>query len=194
MKGKSIRRTKRKTLNSITVFTDGACSGNPGPSSVGVCVLDDEGNVLREVSETIGYATNNVAEYMACITGLIEALKIGFSVQSTAYSEQTGKRKQPPVPCPLPPVMLCADSELIIRQLQGVYSVKSVDLLPLHLVAKRLLGLFERVELKSIPREQNKRADALAKQALKQGTAGGEMSAGNHDEQKRYHLQQGELL
>ncbi len=171
-KNSESRKSNSSTLqliNSLTIFTDGASSGNPGPASIGVCILDEKGGMVLEVSETVGYATNNVAEYLACITGLIEAVKLGNRQQKECGSSGVQElNSNSPTLQLINSVTLCCDSELVIRQLQGVYSVKSKDLFPLYMVAKKLLSLFENIKLKAIPREQNTKADALAGKALKQ--------------------------
>jgi ribonuclease HI len=122
---------------------DGASRGNPGPAAYGVVVRDAEGAVVAELSERIGDATNNVAEYAGLICGLIECLSLG------------GRE-----------VTIHSDSELMIRQLEGAYKVKSANLQPYHTLATRLLAKFDRVRLVRVPRSQNTEADRLANAAL----------------------------
>jgi len=129
----------------VIVRPDGASRGNPGPAAIGVVVEDQEGRVLREIAGTIGRATNNVAEYRAILTGLKAALELGADA-----------------------VELRTDSELVGRQLQGTYRVHSPVLRRLHDQAKRILGAFREVEIRTVPREENARADRLANQALDQ--------------------------
>jgi len=131
---------------SVTVFCDGGSRGNPGPAAIGAVVLDtrsDPAQVLDSVSECIGVATNNVAEYKALIAGLRAAQK--FS----------------PIE-----VKVRADSELLIRQLEGRYRVKNAGLQPLHREASSLLSTFPKFELQHVRREFNTEADALVNAAL----------------------------
>lgn len=130
----------------VTVFCDGGSRGNPGPAAIGAVVLDtrsDPAQVLDSVSERIGVATNNVAEYKALIAGLRAAQR--FS----------------PVE-----VKVRADSELLIRQLEGRYRVKNAGLQPLHREASSLLSTFSKFELQHVRREFNTEADALVNAAL----------------------------
>jgi len=128
------------------VYSDGASRGNPGRAAIGAVVVDPKGAVRHEVSEAIGVTTNNVAEYRALIAGLEAALALG------------ARRVEARI-----------DSELIVRQAIGRYKVKNPGLIPLH---NRLLALrsrFDEVVFRHVPRTQNKRADALANQALDRG-------------------------
>jgi ribonuclease HI len=129
----------------LVVYTDGASRGNPGPAAVGAAVYRREGTELRligEVSEAIGVATNNVAEYRAVIAGVTEALA-----------------HQPDH------LVLRADSQLLIRQLQGSYRVKNPVLAGYYRQVRDLLaGVPHRLE--HVPREENTVADALANAAL----------------------------
>lgn len=133
----------RRTLR---IFCDGGSRGNPGPAAVGAVILDaseEPPAVLGTVSETIGIATNNVAEYTALIRGLEEAAAFGADR-----------------------VEVRADSQLLIRQLEGRYRVKHPALLPLYQQARRLLGSYSEVDLLHVRREQNTEADALVNAAL----------------------------
>lgn len=127
----------------VHLYTDGASRGNPGPAGAGALLTDPAGNLLAEVSEPLGLATNNVAEYTALLRGLERALALG------------ARR-----------VRVFADSELMIRQLQGAYKVKNAGLLPLFQQARTLLRRFEEVSLTHVPREKNREADRLANQAI----------------------------
>jgi ribonuclease HI len=127
----------------VIAYADGASRGNPGPSALGAIVYDEAGRELHRASRALGRGTNNQAEYRAAIAALEAALGLGASE-----------------------VELRMDSELVVRQLSGRYRVKNPGLIPLH---KRILDLrtrFRRVEVRHIPRAQNKVADALANQAL----------------------------
>lgn len=130
----------------LIVHADGGARGNPGPAAIGAVVVDpstDPPTVVATVSETIGVATNNVAEYRAVIAGL----------EAAAHH---GARE----------VELRADSQLVVRQLEGEYRVKHADLKPLHAQARRLLDGFEATRVLHVPREQNADADALVNAAL----------------------------
>jgi ribonuclease HI len=134
------------TVDIVEVQCDGGARGNPGPAAIGAVVLDvtvDPPELIATVSECIGIATNNVAEYKACIEGLRAAAEF--------------EPRQ---------VRLRADSELMIRQLEGRYRVKSAHLKPLYEEARALLNGFDEVDLAHIRREKNVEADALVNAAL----------------------------
>lgn len=126
----------------VTIFSDGASRGNPGDASIGV-VLEEEGREVSTISKTLGIATNNEAEYQALIAGLEEAANLG-------YEE----------------VAAFADSELMIKQLNGEYKVKSENVKPLFKQAKELEKKFKSINYTHIKREKNKKADKLANLAL----------------------------
>ncbi|MBK5288210.1 MAG: ribonuclease HI family protein [Acidimicrobiia bacterium] len=133
-------------IATIRIFCDGGSRGNPGPAAIGAVVLDashDPPRVLATVSETIGIATNNVAEYQALVSGLEAAAEFG------------AKR-----------VEVRADSQLLIRQLEGRYRVKNEGLRPLYQQAMALLGKYSEVDLQHVYREDNVEADALVNAAL----------------------------
>jgi len=127
----------------VVVRPDGASRGNPGPAAVGVVVEDASGRVLREVSEVIGVATNNVAEYRALLRALEEAHKLGAQV-----------------------VEVRTDSELVSRQLLGQYRVRDPKLRALFEAVQRHMGGFSRVVVRCVPRSENARADRLARLAV----------------------------
>jgi len=129
-------------------YSDGASRGNPGLASYGAVVIDPEGEVVHEVSETLGVTTNNIAEYRGLIAALESALALG------------AKR-----------VEARLDSELLVRQAIGRYRVKNPGLIPLHNRVLNLRGQFNEVVFKHVPREQNKHADALANRALDRGAS-----------------------
>jgi ribonuclease HI len=128
------------------VYSDGASRGNPGRAAAGAVVIDPAGNVRHEVSQTLGVTTNNVAEYRALIAGLEAALALG------------ARR-----------VDVRLDSELLVRQAIGRYRVRNPGLIPLHNRVLALRSRFDEVVFRHVPRAQNKRADALANQALDRG-------------------------
>ena len=132
------------------IASDGGARGNPGPAAIGAVVLDpttDPPTVVASVSEAIGVATNNVAEWKAVIAGLEAAL--AFEPRS---------------------VEVRADSQLVIRQLEGAYRVKHPDLVPLHRRAVDLLARIDEVRLRHVPRAENTDADALVNAALDAAT------------------------
>jgi ribonuclease HI len=136
-------------IAALTIYSDGAARGNPGPAGVGAVLLDESGTIVDTAAEYIGEATNNVAEYMALITGLKRAL--GFEVQK---------------------IRIFLDSELLVRQLTGVYRVKNSGLKPLFTEAQALLGRYRQVEIAHVPREKNREADKLANEAIDKFEAG----------------------
>ena len=127
----------------LVVHVDGGARGNPGPAAIGVVVSDAEGGLVDELSERIGVATNNVAEYRALLRGVERAAALGARE-----------------------VELINDSELVARQLTGVYNVKHPAMKPLHERALAALGQFDRWRIRSVPRAQNAQADALVNAAL----------------------------
>lgn len=127
----------------LEIYTDGACSGNPGPAGIGV-VIRDGGDTLRRLSRPIGQATNNIAEYTAVIEALQEALIL----------KADG-------------VVIRTDSELLFRQVTGDYQVKNGNIRPLFEQIQRLRRGFSRFAIYHVPREENREADQLAKQAVK---------------------------
>lgn len=130
-------------MSKLTIYTDGASKGNPGDAGIGVVISTADGEVLREIGEYIGKTTNNVAEYSALIRGLEEAVDLGATQ-----------------------VEISTDSELMARQLTGVYKVKSPNLQPLFAKAVSLLRCFERASITHVMRELNKRADQLANEGV----------------------------
>ena len=125
------------------LFADGGARGNPGPAAFGAVLIDGAGFILREIGEYIGTATNNVAEWRALVAGLAAAAELGIDDLAVRM-----------------------DSELVVRQLTGVYRVKHPDLIPLHERARGLLRRFKSVDVQHIPRAKNKAADALVNAAL----------------------------
>ena len=121
------------------LYVDGASKGNPGPSGAGVVVTAVAGDVLQELSVPIAHATNNVAEYTALLEGLRAAQKLG-----------------------LRRIEVRTDSELLYRQLKGVYRVKNPGLQRLYGQAADLIRRFEQCRLRQIPREENGEADRQA--------------------------------
>jgi ribonuclease HI len=126
-------------------YIDGASRGNPGPASYAVVLRDASGKVVLELAKNIGRETNNVAEYY----GLLAALDAAAAHGVTA-------------------LRIRSDSELLVRQMQGRYKVKSVDLKPLHERAMKVARQFAYFVIEHVPREMNRDADGLANVALDQ--------------------------
>jgi ribonuclease HI len=127
------------------VHVDGGARGNPGPAAAASVVSTPEGEVIDEAAELLGRVTNNVAEYRALLLGLARAR----ALQATE-------------------VEVVNDSELIAKQVRGLYKVKHQDMKPLHAAAMAALREFEKWSIRSVPRAQNAHADALVNQALDQ--------------------------
>lgn len=134
-------------MKKIVVYTDGGARGNPGPSGIGVSITSDTGEFISEVSEYIGEATNNVAEYTAVKRACLELERI---LKNPKESE----------------VSFFLDSQLVERQLNGVYKIKEPTLQVLAGEVQQLRTLFYKTTFTYIPREQNKRADELANEAM----------------------------
>lgn len=128
----------------LVIYTDGASHGNPGPAAIGVVIRDEQRKVLANISQAIGRATNNQAEYQAIITGLEKALRLGATN-----------------------VFLLTDSELIERQVKGEYRVRNASLKPLHLKVKQLESQLQGFGITHISGEENRIAHNLASRALK---------------------------
>lgn len=127
------------------IYVDGASRGNPGKAGAGAAIKDAEGTVVRKLKSYLGILTNNMAEYSAMIMALKAARDMGIK-----------------------DVLIYADSELMVKQLNGVYRVKSHDLMPLFLEATHLLGAFDEYKIAHIYREGNGLADSLANEAIDQ--------------------------
>jgi ribonuclease HI len=127
----------------VVVHVDGGARGNPGPAAAGAVISTPDGEVLAEAAEPIGVATNNVAEYRGLLLGLERARVLGASE-----------------------VEVINDSELVAKQVNGIYKVKHPDMKPLHAAALQALRGFARWSIRSVPRAQNADADALVNQAL----------------------------
>jgi len=127
----------------LIVHVDGGSRGNPGPAAAGAVLATPDGDVVAEASRTIGRATNNVAEYQGLLLGLERARELGATE-----------------------VDVINDSELIAKQVNGLYKVKHADMKPLHLKARAALREFDGWSIRSVPRAQNAAADALVNAAL----------------------------
>lgn len=133
-------------MSRVILHTDGGARGNPGPAAIGVVVELENGGrreLIAEIGEKIGVATNNVAEYRALVRGLEEAGRLGGTE----------------VTCLL-------DSQLVVEQMNGRFKVKHADMIPLHRQATGLTRAFKKVTFGYVPRAQNAAADALVNAAL----------------------------
>ncbi|RKG77368.1 ribonuclease HI family protein [Corallococcus terminator] len=127
----------------VRVYSDGAARGNPGPAGAGAVLMDTQGVVIARLGKFLGHQTNNHAEYMGLLLGLQHARALGARE-----------------------VEVYADSELLIRQLDGRYQVKSATLKPLFQEAQKLLKTFSKVKLVHVPRAQNAEADEMSNRAI----------------------------
>ena len=130
-------------MSQVTANVDGGARGNPGPAAIGVVIRDAGGEVLEEVGERIGEATNNVAEYRALLRGIELAQSHGATR-----------------------LELIGDSELVVRQVEGRYKVKNAGMKALHEQVKRGLREVDSWSIRHVRREQNADADRLVNEAL----------------------------
>ena len=146
-------------MRRLVIYADGAARGNPGPAGIGVVIEDEQGRVLKEMSQFVGRKTNNQAEYMA----LIQGLEVAAEYQADA-------------------VQIRLDSELLVRQLRGEYKVKSPLLKPLRNNVQKLLTRYKVVGIEHIERAYNRAADRLANRAIDTAPADEltESTKGNH--------------
>jgi ribonuclease HI len=127
----------------LVVNVDGGARGNPGPAAIGVVLRDPAGEVLEEIGERIGEATNNVAEYRALLRGIELAAERGATE-----------------------LELIGDSELVVRQVEGKYKVKNAGIKPLHEEVKGALRRVDSWSIRHVRRAENADADRLVNQAL----------------------------
>ena len=131
-------------MKRVIIHADGASRGNPGPAAIGATIKGETGQLLAAISQRIGRATNNQAEYRALIAALEKAIKLGASEAS-----------------------IYLDSELIVKQINGKYRVRNAALKPLYHQVKSLQDQLRGSVITHIPRQQNTEADNLANAALK---------------------------
>ena len=127
----------------LVVHVDGGARGNPGPAAAAAVLSTADGDVLDEAHEYLGVATNNVAEYRGLLLGLRRARELGADE-----------------------IEVVNDSELVAKQVNGIYKVKHRDMKPLHAEARDALTAFEAWKIRSVPRAENARADELVNEAL----------------------------
>jgi ribonuclease HI len=130
----------------IIAYVDGGARGNPGPSGYGVYVTNAQGKMVAELSEYLGHQTNNFAEYNGLLAALDFAVKHGH-----------------------PRLQVVSDSELMVKQMTGVYKVRSPELKELYDRARTLARKLERFEIRHVLRAQNRDADRLANEAMDKG-------------------------
>ena len=150
--GESDTRYTRDIMETWTCFTDGGARGNPGPSGIGVVVLNPKGEVAGEFNSYLGNGTNNYAEYAAVVLALTELKKmLGKKTKSVA-------------------VHIKLDSELVQKQLSGIYQIKEISLIPQFIEIHNLrVANFPKLTFEHIPRAKNKEADRLANEAMDRG-------------------------
>jgi ribonuclease HI len=130
----------------LVAHSDGGARGNPGPAGYGVVIQDESGRKVAALSEYLGYQTNNVAEYQGLIAALEYALKQGPKA-----------------------LKVISDSELLVRQIKGIYKVKNPTLQDLHARAKQLIAQLDWFSIDHALREHNREADQLANEAMDKG-------------------------
>jgi ribonuclease HI len=148
----------------FTAHCDGGSRGNPGPSGYGAVIEDPQGRVVARLSDYLGKQTNNFAEY----SGLLAVLK---------WANHNGAKH----------LRVVSDSELMVKQMKGLYKVKNPGLLPLWEEAKRLAGKLDRFQMTHTLRGGNKEADQLANDAMDRGM-GKKQASGIRDEAPAPHF------
>jgi len=148
--GRLLFAAPEKPANVFIANVDGASRGNPGPASYAVIVRGPDGATCFEAGKYIGRTTNNVAEYYALISALDYAVAQGIER-----------------------LLVRSDSELLVRQMEGRYKVKSPDLRPLHEHARKLARGLAYFAVEHVPRERNRDADELANTALDRTSSSG---------------------
>jgi ribonuclease HI len=130
-------------VKELTIYSDGASRGNPGEAGAGAIIYGEEGTVIKKVKKYLGTTTNNVAEYMALIIALNEALRLKGEI-----------------------LHLFSDSELMVRQIKGIYKVRDRKMQALWREVKKLLAQFIQYDIICIDRRNNREADELANLAI----------------------------
>ncbi|MBQ3464801.1 reverse transcriptase-like protein [Candidatus Saccharibacteria bacterium] len=139
----SDRVSPRAAANSVTINVDGASRGNPGPSGIGFCITNSDGQIIEQGGEFIGFATSRVAEYYALKKGIDRAIELGYKTARFA-----------------------SDSLMIINQLNGIFQIKNQDIMPIYQDIQKKLENFEAVSFSHIPRAKNVIADSEANDAI----------------------------
>ena len=142
----SFKETPSKThtkTDKLIFYIDGASRGNPGKAAIGVVVMDGSGHEIDGLKRYIGETTNNMAEYQALIEALTEGKRLGGRA-----------------------IQVFSDSELMVRQINGIYKVKDSKLIDLYKEAKSLISGFTDFKIDHVTRDKNSKADSLANEAL----------------------------
>ena len=137
------RVSSRNTASAIAIYVDGASRGNPGPAGIGYRIVDTDGHVIEQGGSFIGFATSRVAEYFAMKEGVEKAIEKGYKS-----------------------VHFFSDSLMVVNQLNGIFSVKNPDILPIYTGIQKLLEQFDSVSFTHIPRSENSVADSEANRAI----------------------------
>lgn len=137
------RGNYRNVANAATVFVDGCSRGNPGPAGIGYHIVSDNGRVLKNGGEFVGFATSRVAEYFALKEGCEQAIELG-----------------------LKSVRFVSDNLMMVNQMNGIYKVKNKDIMPIYDDIQKLLNNFEACAFVHVKREQNRDADSAANEAV----------------------------
>lgn len=133
----------RDTANGVTINVDGASRGNPGPSGIGYCIHDDSGKIIEQGGEFIGFATSRVAEYYAMKKGIERALELKYKT-----------------------VRFISDSLMVVNQLNGIFTVKNQDVLPIYNELQEKINQFDAASFTHVPRSENAIADSEANHAI----------------------------
>ena len=136
------RISARGAANGVTINVDGASRGNPGPSGIGYCIYDNN-HIIERGGEFIGFATSRLAEYCAMRRGVERAIELGYKT-----------------------VRFVSDSLMVVNQLNGVFSIKNQDIVPIYQDIQGKLENFDAVSFTHVPRSQNMIADTEANTAI----------------------------
>ncbi len=134
---------EKPKIEKYNLYSDGAARGNPGPSGVGIYIEDAQGNIVKQHFEYLGDQTNNCAEYMA--------LSIGLDIAKDMELDN---------------ITVFTDSELMAKQLNGIYKVKNKSLIELYMQVTQKINSFSSIEIQHVTRDKNKNADRLANMAI----------------------------
>ena len=139
------RTSARDTANSVVINVDGASRGNPGPSGIGYCIHDESGKIIEQGGEFIGFATSRMAEYYAMRYGVNKAIELGYKT-----------------------ARFISDSLMVVNQLNGIFTIKNQDILPIYEDIIKKLDQFDAVSFSHVPRRENQIADAETNLAIDQ--------------------------
>ena len=137
------RISPRNAANGVTINVDGASRGNPGPAGIGYCIYDGNGKIIERNGEFIGFATSRMAEYYAMRKGVERAIELQYKT-----------------------VRFISDSLMVVNQLNGIFSIKNRDILPIYNDIQKKIQFFDAVSFSHVPRSQNLLADSEANQSI----------------------------